>query len=193
MPQENPETILVKSTNDFRKWLAKNHKAKSHVLVTRYKKHAQPDAPTHLELMHEAIAFGWIDTTAKRIDEDITGINFRKRGPNASWSNNTLSYARKLIKEGRMTPQGLAAYNLGKNKPTIDHGLPKDFPPQKDLIKALSKNKTALNNFNSLAPSAKFMYIVQIERAKLPETRKRRIAKTVEEMKSLKPKRKGKY
>ncbi|MCA9485384.1 MAG: YdeI/OmpD-associated family protein, partial [Nanoarchaeota archaeon] len=120
-----------------------------------------------------------------------------KRGPKASWSNNTLSYAKKLIKEGRMTPEGLAAYNLAKDKPTIDHNIPKDFPPQKDLLSALSKNPMALNNFNSLSRSAKFMYIVQIEKAKLPETRKRRIEKTVDAMKSLKPKekvkRRGKY
>lgn len=187
------ETLHASSAKDFRNWLEKHHKDKSQVLVTRYKKHANKPAPTYQELMDEAICFGWIDTTAKRIDEDMTATTFRKRGKNARWSNNTLSYAKRLLKEGKMSEQGIAAYKHGLTRPVIDHGLPKDRPPQKDLLKALAKNKKALDNFNSLSRSARFVYIVQVERAKLPETRKRRIAKTVEIMKQARPKKKGKY
>jgi uncharacterized protein YdeI (YjbR/CyaY-like superfamily) len=98
-----------------------------------------------------------------------------------------------MIKEGRMTEAGMKAFQEGLKKPTIDHNIPKNAPPPKDLIKALSKNKKALEDFNSLAPSTRFMYIVWIERAKMKETRKRRIGKVVEMIKILKPKKKGKY
>jgi len=188
------ETFHANSLKEWRQWLQQKHKKKSIVILTKYKVHTKKPTFLHVDAIHEAICFGWIDTTAKRIDDDVWGVTFRKRGPNARWSNNTLRYAKEMISQGKMTPAGLAAYNLAKGKPTIDHGLPKDHPPPKDLIKALSKSKKALTNFNSLAPSMKFMYIVQIERAKLPETRKRRIKKTVDIMKSLEPKKKkGKY
>jgi hypothetical protein len=48
--------------------------------------------------MEEAICFGWIDTTVKRIDEDIYQRSFVKRNKNSRWSTATLGYAADLIK-----------------------------------------------------------------------------------------------
>ena len=55
---------------DFRKWLEKNHLNEKKVNVVLFKKHTGKKSPSHRELMEEAICFGWIDTTVKRIDEN---------------------------------------------------------------------------------------------------------------------------
>jgi len=196
MPNEEEiPTFHANTLEDWHNWLVKNHEKKSIVILTKYKIHTKKPTFSHMEAMHEAICFGWIDTTVKRVNDDVWGVTFRKRTKNARWSNNTLSYAKQLIKEGRMTEAGMAAYNLAKDKPTTDHGLPKDHPPQKDLIKALSQSKVAKTNWDNLAQSMKFMYIVWIERAKQTETRRRRIRGVVERMRQgigVK-KRQGKY
>jgi len=64
------KTITAFHRNDFRKWLEKYHKKEKKVAVIIHKKHTGKDSPSHRELMEEAICFGWIDTTIKRIDED---------------------------------------------------------------------------------------------------------------------------
>ncbi|MFH1802274.1 MAG: YdeI/OmpD-associated family protein [archaeon] len=195
MPTEEIETFHANTLKDWHDWLVKNHEKKDKVFLTKYKVHTKKPTFSHLDAMHEAICFGWIDTTAKRVDENVWGTVFVKRGPNASWSNNTLSYAKQLIKDGRMMPQGLEAYNRAKDKPTTDHGIPKDAPPPTDLIKALSRYKQTKANWDSLAPSTRFMYTVWIERAKQTETRRRRIRGVVERMRQgvgVK-KRQGKY
>lgn len=49
-----------------------------------------------------------------------------------------------------------------------------------DLLKALAKNKKALNQWNSFTDSKKKHYNIWIESAKQPEARKKRIAQSVE-------------
>ncbi|HLC74343.1 MAG TPA: hypothetical protein VJH88_00635 [Candidatus Nanoarchaeia archaeon] len=60
-------TITAFSRNDFRAATISHNRKKSVVL---HKRHTGKPAPTHRELLEEAICFGWIDTTIKRIDDD---------------------------------------------------------------------------------------------------------------------------
>jgi len=176
------KTFYPKSKKEWREWLKKNHQKEKAVAVIKYKKHTGKPSISHKESMEEAICFGWIDTTIKKLDDEKYLRNFVRRTDKSRWSNNTLKYAQQLIKEKKMAPEGLKRYLEGLKKPVIDHGFPKDMPPQKDLVKALNKNKKAKNNFDSLAPSQKRFYIWWIEKAKLEETKKKRISIVVKNM-----------
>ena len=90
--------IAVLDRNDFRKWLVKHHDKETRVAVVLHKKHTGKPAPTHRELIEEAICFGWIDTIIKRIDDDKFLRNFSRRSKNSKWSDNTLGYARQLAR-----------------------------------------------------------------------------------------------
>lgn len=171
--------IHPKSPAEWREWLVLNHDKETKVCLIKYKRHTNLPTISHQEAMDEAICFGWIDTIVKRLDDNRYMRCFAKRTDKSRWSNATLSYAKRLIREGKMTPAGLKRYKEGLKKPTIDHGLPKNPDAPADLKKALSKNKLALDFFNSLAPSYKRFYVYQVERAKLAETRKKRIARIV--------------
>jgi hypothetical protein len=59
-------------------------------------------------------------------------------------------------------------------------GLKKEAVAPKDLKERFKDNPVAEKNFNSFAESHKKEYINWIEEAKRPETRERRIAKTIE-------------
>jgi uncharacterized protein YdeI (YjbR/CyaY-like superfamily) len=171
------QTITAFNRNDFRKWLKKNQKKEKIVGVIVHKKHTGKPFPSHRELMEEAICFGWIDTTIKKINEETYMRKFQKRNKNSKWSDNTLSYAKMLLSEGKMSKQGLEFYKLGLSKPTHDHGIPKnpDMPEElkKELMK--KKNKKAKINFDKFSPSRKRTLHRWILRAKLPETRAKRV------------------
>ena len=162
------------TTKEWREWLVDNHEKESRMTVIRYKKHTGKPSPSHLELMHEAICFGWIDTTVKRLDDEKYLINFAKRTDKSRWSSNTLSYAKKMIAEKRMYPQGLKRYKEGLKKPTIDSLVSKNPEMPADL-KAELTSKHALSNFEAFAPSYKRTWLRWLEHAKLEETRKKRI------------------
>lgn len=167
--------ITAYKRGDFRAWLKKNGKRQRRVAVILHKKHTGKSAPTHRELIEEAICFGWIDTTIKRLDEDTFMRNFAKRSEKSKWSNNTLGYAKQLMKDGRMSAEGLYFYKLGLKKPTHDHGIPKNPDMPSGLERALSENKQVKENFELFPPSTKRMYYRWILQAKLSETRKKRI------------------
>lgn len=173
------KTIHPKSRQEWRSWLEKNHDKETKVSLIKYKKHTGKPAISHKESMEEAICFGWIDTTVKRLDENRYIRNFSRRNKNSRWSNATQNYAKKMIKEKRMAPAGLKAYKEGLKKPVIDFILPENHKTPEDLIEKLNKNLMAKNNFDNLAPSYKKNYIRWIERAKLSETRKKRIKEVV--------------
>jgi len=152
------KTVNAFNRNDFRKWLQKNHKKEKRVGVILYKKHTGKTSPSHRELIEEAICFGWIDTIIKRIDEDTYMRNFTKRTQNSSWSDNTLSYAKDLVSRGMMMPEGMKYYKMGLEKPTHDHGIPKNPDIPDDLQKAILKDKKAMKTFSGVSPSKKRMF-----------------------------------
>ena len=171
----NPSKVFyAKTREDWRVWLKKNHKKEDKVGLIRYKKHTGKPSPIHREAREEAICFGWIDTTIKRIDDKKYVINFVKRSKNGRWSNNTLRYAKELEKQGKMFPAGLSAYKLGLSRPTHDFGIPVDPIIPSDLVEILSKTKTS-KNFDSFSQSYKRTLLRWLFRAKLSETRKKRI------------------
>lgn len=173
-------TITVFTKGEFRSWLKKHHMSEHKVAVVVHKRHTGKPAPSHRELMEEAICFGWIDTTIERVDEDTYIRHFSKRTKNSRWSDNTLGYAKRLIKEGLMAPEGLRFYKMGLAKPTYDQGIPKnpDMPPE--LKKALAKNKVARKNFESFSPSVKRTYYRWLLGAKLPETKAKRVGRILD-------------
>lgn len=178
--------VHPKTRKDWRAWLEKNHDKEDTVFLVRHKRHTGKPAVSPKEAMDEAICFGWIDTTVKRIDENKWGQTFRKRTAKSRWSKATQGHARRLIKEKRMAPAGLAAYKAGLKKPVIDLDLPKNPKTPEDLKAALQKVKGAEENFKNFAPSYRKMYIYWVERAVRPETRKKRIKEVVKKSKENK-------
>ncbi len=169
----------AKTREEWRSWLEKNHLKEDKVYLVRYKKHTGKPTFTPKEAMEEAICFGWIDTTVNRVDDERYAQCFVRRGRNARWSNNTISYAKRLLKEGKMSPEGILKYKEGLKKPTIDHGLPRNPEIPEILAKALAKDKKARENFEKMAPSYRRHYIWSIERAVMEETKKKRVEEVV--------------
>jgi uncharacterized protein YdeI (YjbR/CyaY-like superfamily) len=168
-----PKYFYPRDRKEWRDWLQKNHKTERAIYFVRYKNHTGKPSISHRIAMDEAICFGWIDTTVKRIDEERSRICFMRRNEKSRWSTSTQRHARRLIKERLMTPEGLKFYKMGLKKPVIDHGLPRDPETPKDLEKAFTKKSREF--FHNLAPSYKRTFIYWVVKAKLPETKKKRI------------------
>ncbi len=160
---------------EWRKWLIKNHEKEDKVALIRHKRHTGKPTFNHREAMEEAICFGWIDTTIKRLDEERYILHFVKRKKNARWSTSTINCAKQMIKEKKMTPFGLKIYKEGLKKLPYNHGMSKNPEMSQDLIKELSKNKKINENFNNFPPSTKRMYLRWLESAKRKETKDKRI------------------
>ena len=177
------ETLYVTNRRDWRKWLEKNHKEKKEIWLTYYKKHTKKPTIPYDDAVEEALCFGWIDSTVKRIDDEKYVQRYTPRKLNSIWSQKNIARVKKMIKEEKMTNFGLKKY---------DHGMKNNLqvPPDnknliipKDFLTSIKKEPTAYKNFSNIAKSYKKMYIHWINNAKKDETRKRRIDKTIKLLK----------
>ena len=178
------KTFSAGSRSEWREWLRRNHKKETKVSLVVNKKHTGKPSLSHREAMEEAICFGWIDTTIKRLDDNRFIRNFSRRNSKSRWSQNTQGYARELIRENRMAKAGMEAYLAGLKIPTHDHNVPKNPEVPLELKNALEKDNTAKKNFYSFAPSYRRMYLVWLHSAKRKETRDKRIKEIVSRAKN---------
>jgi uncharacterized protein YdeI (YjbR/CyaY-like superfamily) len=102
------ETLYVITSDEFRKWLIKNHLTKKEIWLIQYKKATKKPSINYVEAVEEAICFGWIDGFEKGMDAERYAIRFTPRRPKSNWTNTNKERARKMIVQGRMTKTGRA-------------------------------------------------------------------------------------
>ena len=102
------ETLEVSHPDDFRKWLDANATDKSRIWTVIYKKASGKQKVTYPQLVEVGIAYGWIDSQSKGLDEERYAIRFSPRRPDSNWTDSNKNIARRLIGEGKMTPAGKA-------------------------------------------------------------------------------------
>lgn len=175
--------VYAGTREEWRKWLKKNWNKETRVYLIKHKKHTGKPSLNNKDAMEEAICFGWIDTTVKRLDEDTYRQTFAKRGKNSRWSNNTLRYAREMIAQGKMTPYGMEMYEQGLKKPVLDHGLGDNPDVPKELEKELKKAHL-MEEFDALAKSYRKTLIIWVARAVRKETKDKRIRIIVEKLRN---------
>jgi uncharacterized protein YdeI (YjbR/CyaY-like superfamily) len=182
--------LYVKTREEWRKWLEENHTTVHGIWLIYYKKTSGKPRIPYDEAVEEALCFGWIDGKIKRVNEDYYIQWFSPRRPVSRWSELNMSKVRNLIKEGRMAPAGLLAYEAAIKKPSLIYNTKKDenmIIPD-DLLIALKYNDTSYNNFMNFPPSSRRLYVFWLNDAKRDETRKARIVKIVDRSeKNIKP------
>jgi len=175
------ETLYITDRKKWRIWLRKNHKTKNEIWLIYYKKHTGKARIPYDDAVEEALCYGWIDSTVKRIDSSKYAQKFTPRREKSNWSDHNLSRAKMLIKKGKMTKIGLALFNkrIVIQKKSSQSNATKIIVLPQALKKALASNKIALENFNNFAPGYRRLYIDWINSAKRKETVAKRIRQVV--------------
>jgi uncharacterized protein YdeI (YjbR/CyaY-like superfamily) len=176
------ETLFCKNSNEWRKWLELNHSTEKEIWLVYYKKHTKKPTVRYNEAVDEALCFGWIDSTVKRIDEETYMQKYTPRKNTSMWSLVNTEKVEILISEGKMTKAGLDKINIAKKNGQWDkaYSSQKDAIMPKDLENALKENKATWNNFNDFAKSYRNTYISWVAMAKRQDTIQKRIKVVVE-------------
>ena len=181
-----PETLYVTNRTDWQAWLEKNYDKKKEIWLIYYKKHTKKPCIPYDDAVEEALCFGWIDSTVKRIDDEKHVQRYTPRNLRSVWSPHNIKRVKKMIEQGKMTEAGLKKYEYGMKHNLQAPETDKNISVPEDLQKALETEKKALENFTNLAPSYRIMYIYWIISEKKEETTKRRINKAVKLLKESK-------
>ena len=173
-----PRSVGAASRAAWRKWLEAHHADRSEVWLRYHKKHTGRASVTNPEAVEEALCFGWIDTTVRRIDADTWMQRFTPRRPGSAWSTVNRARFARLLAAGRVAPAGLArAPTEDTPTPIASWRLPDVTPPW--LAEALQTDPDAWRHYLTLAPSHRKRYISWIGSAKQAATRARRIERAI--------------
>jgi uncharacterized protein YdeI (YjbR/CyaY-like superfamily) len=171
--------LEVADRGTFRAWLEANHATATGVWLVMNRQEARR---TLYEIMvEEALCFGWIDSTAGRVDDERGKLYFAPRKASSGWAATNKARIERLVAEGRMAPAGLAAIERAKANGTWEllDSVERGEAPA-DLTSALGARPPAATNWAAWPPGVRKQALTSIVQARRPETRAQRIEKIVD-------------
>lgn len=179
MPASKPPTgTFFETALALRSWLEAHHESARELWVAFHKKATGRRSITWPESVDEALSFGWIDGIRKSINGDAYVIRFTPRKRGSTWSKVNIERANVLLREGRMRPAGVRAFEArDANKSGIysfEQRAAAKLRP--DELKQFRANARAWVFFDSQPPGYRKTAIWWVVSAKREETRARRLA-----------------
>ena len=165
----------VKSRVELREWLIKNHKTEKECWVIV--KRGKPTDDTtfwYIDAVEEALCFGWIDSTTKKIADGVTAQRLCPRKPRSNWSELNKERCRRMERMGRMTDAGRDCC------PDMSGA---GFVIDTEILAALKSDPEVWANFQSFPPLYRRVRIdtILINRwMRRPELFKKRLDKFIE-------------
>jgi uncharacterized protein YdeI (YjbR/CyaY-like superfamily) len=172
--------LVLRSATEWVAWLRANHSQSSAVFLQIPKKSAG-SALTYAAALDAALAWGWVDSQKRALDDASWLQRFSRRSPRSPWSKINRAKAEALIANGRMEAPGFAeverAKGDGRWERAYDGAKTSTVPD--DLAEALAQNVRAKAFFDILDAANRYAILYRIQTAKKPETRAERIERFV--------------
>jgi uncharacterized protein YdeI (YjbR/CyaY-like superfamily) len=182
MPRDDAEQVHPETAEAWREWLLRHHDDSDGVWLVSWRSGSGRPAMTYEEAVLEAVAFGWIDSQAKTIDEQRSAMWYSPRRAGSPWSGSNKLRVARLEADGRMTDAGRRQVEIAKSDGTwtiLDDAEALIVPD--DLAAALDEYHVR-DAWDALTPSARRAALTKLALAKRAETRARHIERTAAEL-----------
>ncbi|MGH1347407.1 MAG: YdeI/OmpD-associated family protein [Nannocystales bacterium] len=167
---------------DFRAWLEQHHATTDHLWVGYYKKATNKPSVTWEDTVDEALCFGWIDGVRKTRDPESYTIRFTPRKSKSVWSQRNIDLVERLNAEGRMKPEGLAAFALKDEHPDSGYATANfDGSLPESMVAQFKQTPGAWEFYEAQPPGYRKHAGRWVTSAKREETRTRRLATLIED------------
>jgi uncharacterized protein YdeI (YjbR/CyaY-like superfamily) len=173
--------LHVSSGAELREWLAANHDSSDGVWLVTYRKGTSGPYLDMAAIIDELLAYGWIDSSQKRFDDERSQLQITPRKTRSNWSKRNKDRVERLLAAGRMAAPGLALVEHAKRTGTWSalDGVERLEEPD-DLRAALDREPAARRHWDQFPPSSRRAILEWIVTAKREATRARRVSETVE-------------
>ena len=165
--------LEVKSRSELREWLRQNHDRETECRVAVRRGRPVDDGTfRYVDAVEEAMCFGWIDSTVKKISDEVTVQKLCPRKPRSNWSELNKERCRRMERLGLMTDAGRAVLpDMSAAGFTIDP----------DILRELQADPVLWENFRRLPELYRRVRIdtIQIKRNQ-PELFRKRLDKFLE-------------
>src|SRR5687767_9190608 len=92
-PQVHPKT-----TAEWRRWLRDNHDKAAGVWLVSYRSVTGKPRLSYEDTIPDALAYGWIDSVQRPLDDERTALFFTPRRPGSGWAKTNKVRVAQLIK-----------------------------------------------------------------------------------------------
>ena len=175
MEVKQDEILKISSRQELRQWFVSNGLSEKccWVVVSMREK---ANTLLYLDVVEEALCFGWIDSTTKKMDNGVTAQRLAPRRKGSLWSELNKERCRRMERLGRMTDAGRAVL------PDMSE---KGFVIDKDILNALQADAEVWSNFQSFPPLYQRVRIDTIQiKKKQPELFQSRLQKLLDNTKA---------
>ena len=99
--------LSLKDRGQLRRWLEETHDREKVCWVVMYRKQKPEwDALPYVHIVEEALCFGWIDSTNKKLPDGRLAQRLSPRRKGSNWTELNLERCRDLERRGLMTEAG---------------------------------------------------------------------------------------
>jgi uncharacterized protein YdeI (YjbR/CyaY-like superfamily) len=176
-----PTPRTFRNAAAFRAWLVRSHRTSKELVVRCFKVGASTRGITYVEALHEALCFGWIDGVRRGHDEASYTVRFTPRKRRSIWSRVNVARMEALIREGRVAPAGLAAFEAREKARTGIYSFERgEMKLAADCLRQFRARTAAWEYFQGRAPWYRRLCAYWVMSARRPETQARRLATLIE-------------
>ena len=162
---------------DLRAWFERHHETAPELFVGYWKKGTGGVGVSHTEAIEQALCFGWIDSIARRIDEQRYQVRFTPRRRGSVWSAINIAKIAELTERDLMCPAGTRAFEQRKPEKAAVYSYERagDAGFDEEQTARLRADPAAWEWFSTQTASYRRSATHWVVSAKRPETRQRRL------------------
>jgi uncharacterized protein YdeI (YjbR/CyaY-like superfamily) len=177
---DDAERLEPGTVEEWSAWLREHHEQPQGVWLVSPRK-ASERAVSYEEAVLEALRYGWVDSTAKPVDEHRSMQWFAPRRRGSMWTRINKGRVARLEEAGLMEPAGATAVAAAKETGmwTLMDDV-EDLVVPDDLAAAFDRHPGSREHWESWSASAQKLILTWIVLAKRPETRATRVETTAE-------------
>lgn len=139
MIMELNNILPAKNRTELRAWLTENHNTEPECWVIIKRGKPSPDKFWYVDAVEEALCFGWIDSTLRKLASGENAQRLMPRAKNSHWTELNKERCRRLERLGLMTDAGRS----------VIPDLNEPFHIRDDILNALQSDPVAWMNFQS--------------------------------------------
>ena len=161
------KTFYAKNRAEWRAWLSENFKTEREIWFVFPSVASGEAGVSYNDAVEEALCFGWIDSTARYLDENHGVRRFTPRRAGSPYSRPNIERLIWLDKRGMLHPEVRESVAEIIKAPDV-------FP--EDIIAAIREDSVAFSNYEKLSEPYKRIRVAYIDAARRrPEEFKKRL------------------
>ena len=175
---EKAERLQIESLEQWREWLEANHERPDGVWLVTFKKGSSRPKVDYVALVEEALSFGWIDGTARTVDDERSMIWLAPRRKGSVWAAIEPRAGGPARARGADAPGRTGGRRAGAGRRVVvrPRSRPSGARSPTTSLRRSPASPGSRETWDGFPPSVRLQALSSIYMAKRPETRARRVA-----------------